>query len=194
MSVPASDPATARHRLDLATADLDPPLAVLDMDALDANADDLVRRAGGKPVRLASKSVRSRDVLRHVLGRPGFAGILAYSLAEALWLSTGEAPVSNDVVVAYPTADRRALRHLAGDIRAADRVTLMVDSADQLDLIDDVVKPAEPSCASASTWTPRGGRCAGCTSGCAGRRCTPRTRPRSSPRRSWPATASCSSG
>ena len=38
------------------------PFAVLDLHALDANADDLVRRAGGKPIRLASKSVRCRAI------------------------------------------------------------------------------------------------------------------------------------
>ncbi|UOY03550.1 amino acid deaminase/aldolase [Blastococcus sp. PRF04-17] len=119
-----------------------PPLAVLDLDALDANADDLVRRAGGKPLRVASKSVRNRAVLRRVLGRPGFAGVLAYSLAEALWLSGGADPVATDVVLGYPTVDRSALRRLAGDAAAASRVTLMVDSVDQLDLVDAVVPPS----------------------------------------------------
>jgi D-serine deaminase-like pyridoxal phosphate-dependent protein len=138
--VPEPEPQTerARARLDDATADLDPPLAVLDLDALDANADDLVRRAAGKPVRVASKSVRNRGVLRRVLARPGFAGVLAYSLPEALWLS-GDDPVSTDVVVGYPSADRSALRRLAADETAAARVTLMVDSVDQLDLVDSVV-------------------------------------------------------
>ena len=65
--VPGTEPEPARGRLDDATADLDPPLAVLDLDALDANADDLVRRASGKPVRVASKSVRNRSVLRRGL-------------------------------------------------------------------------------------------------------------------------------
>ena len=84
------EPERCRARLDDATADLDPPLAVLDLDALDANAADLVRRASGKPVRVASKSVRNRGVLRRVLARPGFSGVLAYSLAEALWLGGGD--------------------------------------------------------------------------------------------------------
>lgn len=141
MSLPETGAERSRARLDAATADLDPPLAVLDLDALDANADDLVRRASGTPVRVASKSVRSRAVLRRVLGRPGFSGVLAYSLAEALWLSGGEDPVSTDVVVGYPSADRSALRRLAADDAAAARVTLMVDSPEQLDLIDDVVPP-----------------------------------------------------
>ena len=135
------EPERCRARLDDATADLDPPLAVLDLDALDANAADLVRRASGKPVRVASKSVRNRGVLRRVLARPGFSGVLAYSLAEALWLGGGDDPVSTDVVVGYPSADRSALRRLAADEAATGRVTLMVDSADQLDLVDSVVPP-----------------------------------------------------
>src|SRR3954470_19963273 len=141
-SMTPAPPADARARLDAAPAGLDPPLAVVDLDALDANADDLVRRAAGKPIRVASKSVRSRDVLRRVLARPGFSGVLACSLAEALWLATGDDPVSDDVVVAYPTADRRALRHLVADVRATDRITLMIDCVDHLDLVDALVPPA----------------------------------------------------
>ncbi|WP_369137075.1 amino acid deaminase/aldolase [Modestobacter versicolor] len=140
---PGESAAATRARLDAATAGLDPPLAVVDLGALDANADDLVRRAAGRPVRVASKSVRNRAVLRRVLARPGFAGVLAYSLAEALWLAgaDGDDPVSTDVVVGYPTVDRAALRRLAADEQAAARVTLMVDSADQLDVLDAVAPP-----------------------------------------------------
>ncbi|WP_040337115.1 amino acid deaminase/aldolase [Candidatus Blastococcus massiliensis] len=142
-SGPSSPSATdaRRDRLDRATAHLDPPLAVLDLDALDANADDLLRRAAGTPIRVASKSVRSRAVLRRVLARPGFAGVLAYSLAEALWLTGGDGPVTDDAVVGYPSVDRAALRALAGDESAAARVTLMIDSPEQLDLVDAVVPP-----------------------------------------------------
>jgi D-serine deaminase-like pyridoxal phosphate-dependent protein len=144
MSVPSPELPGERERarLDRATASIDPPLAVLDLDALDANADDLVRRAQGKPIRVASKSVRNRGVLRRVLARPGFAGVLAYSVQEALWLAGGDDAVSTDIVVGYPSIDRTALRQLAGNDGAAARVTLMVDSIAQLDLIDDVVPVA----------------------------------------------------
>lgn len=37
--------AADRTRYDRATAHLDAPLAIVDLDAFDANADDLVRRA-----------------------------------------------------------------------------------------------------------------------------------------------------
>jgi D-serine deaminase-like pyridoxal phosphate-dependent protein len=140
-ALPHPPAADARARLDRATAGTDPPLAVLDLDALDANAADLRRRAAGRPIRVASKSVRCRAVLRRVLATPGYAGVLAYSLAEALWLAGGADPVSTDVVVGYPSVDRAALRALAADPVAAARVTLMVDSVDHLDLVDAVVPP-----------------------------------------------------
>jgi len=114
-----------------ACADLPAPLAILDLPALSFNAGSLRRRAGGKPIRVASKSIRSRDVLRAVLAQDGYAGILAFTLPEALWLAADDA--FTDVVVAYPTANAPALRVLAADPRACTRVTLMVDSPEQLD-------------------------------------------------------------
>ncbi len=124
----------ALRRLDAATAHLDAPFAIVDMAAFRANAAAMVRRAAGKPIRLASKSVRCRYLIEQVLGMAGFRGILAFTLPEALWLvATG---TSDDIVVAYPTADRHALAAVAGDPAAAAAVTVMVDCADHLDLIE----------------------------------------------------------
>ncbi len=65
-------------RLDHALAGLPAPpptpVVVVDLDAFDANADDLVRRAAGKPVRVASKSVRVPELLRRALRHDGFQG------------------------------------------------------------------------------------------------------------------------
>ncbi|MFI6763342.1 amino acid deaminase/aldolase [Micromonospora sp. NPDC050417] len=128
-----------RDRLDRATAHLDPPFAAIDLTAFDANADALSTRAAGKPVRVASKSVRCRDLLTRALARPGWQGVMAYTVREANWLvRTG---VSDDVLVAYPSADRAGLAAIAADAELATSVTLMVDSPDQLDLIDTVAAP-----------------------------------------------------
>ena len=67
-----------------ATVALPAPLVAVDLDAFDANADDLVRRAAGLPIRVASKSVRCRRLLDRVLARPGFAGVMAYAVPEAV--------------------------------------------------------------------------------------------------------------
>ncbi|MCC3769425.1 amino acid deaminase/aldolase [Streptomyces sp. UNOC14_S4] len=122
-----------RARYDRATASLDAPLAVVDLGAFDANAADLVRRAGGKPVRVASKSVRCRALLERVLARDGFAGVMAYSLAESLWLARAGVP---DVLLAYPSADRAGFAELTADPKLAAAVTVMVDDPAQLALID----------------------------------------------------------
>ncbi|MFD9409577.1 amino acid deaminase/aldolase [Streptomyces sp. NPDC059989] len=128
-----NSPAADRARYDRATAHLDAPLAIVDLDAFDANADDLVRRAGGKPVRVASKSVRCRVLLERVLARPGFAGIMSYTLAESLWLARSG---FEDVLLAYPSADRAGFGELAGDPKLAAAVTVLVDDPAQLELID----------------------------------------------------------
>ncbi|MEI5583164.1 MULTISPECIES: alanine racemase [unclassified Agromyces] len=138
-AAPWHHPAAYWARLTEATAHLDAPIGVLHIGALRANAHDLVRRAGGTPIRVASKSLRVRGVLEALDRLPGYGGVLAYTLAEALWLV--ERGTADDVVVGYPTADRGALRRLASDAEAAAKVAIMVDSVDQLDLVDAVLAP-----------------------------------------------------
>ncbi|SEP70738.1 amino acid deaminase/aldolase [Lentzea albida] len=128
-----------RTRLDAATKDLDPPFAIVDLDAFDHNAADLARRAAGHPIRVASKSIRVRELVSRALERPGYAGVMCYSLAEALWLS--EQNVSEDLLVAYPTADRASLQKLAANETARQRVTIMVDSLEHLDFVDAAIGP-----------------------------------------------------
>jgi D-serine deaminase-like pyridoxal phosphate-dependent protein len=119
-------------RIDRATQDLPAPLAAVDLHALDANADDLVRRARGVPIRIATKSVRCRAVLERALARPGFAGLMAYSLAEAVWLVREGA---SDVLVAYPSVDARSFREVASDEHLARQITVVIDDPQQLGLI-----------------------------------------------------------
>jgi D-serine deaminase-like pyridoxal phosphate-dependent protein len=130
-------PAEAYARLERATAGLQAPFALVDLDAMWANAEDLERRAASKPIRLASKSLRCRALQEQVLRRTGFAGTLAFTLPEALWLAAHGA---DDLVVAYPTADSSALRALT-DLPAAARVTVMVDCLEQVELIERAVGP-----------------------------------------------------
>ncbi len=123
---------------DEATAGMRAPLAVVDLDAFDANAADLTRRAAGLPIRVASKSVRCRALLERVLSQPGFHGAMAYAAAEASWLLTSGV---DDVFVAYPSVDRAALAAVAGDERAAAQVTLTIDSLDHVELLAGVARP-----------------------------------------------------
>ena len=122
-------------RYDRATAELEPPFAIVDLDAFWDNASDLRRRARGKPLRLASKSVRCRPLQERILRSDGFRGTLSFTLPEALWLVSHG---FDDLVVAYPTADKTALRQLADTLgtRPKLRLAVMADSVDHLDFID----------------------------------------------------------
>jgi D-serine deaminase-like pyridoxal phosphate-dependent protein len=141
------DAAVERHRLasrlshaiDALPEQPATPTVVVDLDAFDLNADDLARRAAGKPIRVATKSLRVPALIARALAHEGFAGVLAYSLREALWLAEND--VSDDVLMGYPSVDRPALTRLAAHGDLAARVTLMVDSTDHLDLVD-AVRPA----------------------------------------------------
>jgi D-serine deaminase-like pyridoxal phosphate-dependent protein len=135
-----------RARLDRAVGALPEqpatPTYLVDLDAFDANAADLARRARGKPIRVATKSLRVPALVSRALAVPGFRGLLAYDLREALWL--GEQGLSDDIVMGYPSVDAVALRQLTASSAARARVTLMVDDPAQLDLVDSVRACAEP--------------------------------------------------
>ncbi len=126
-------------RYEAAFADLDAPFAFVDLDAFWANAADMARRAAGKPIRVASKSVRCRGVLRAVLDRAeGYSGLLTYTLAETLWLADHG---FENLLLAYPSTDRASLRGLAQRTALAPDTApvLMVDSAAHLDLAEAAI-------------------------------------------------------
>lgn len=128
------------HRLDAATRHLPAPLVAVDRAALDRNADRLTTRAAGVPIRLATKSVRCRELIRTIAARPGFRGLLAHDLAEAIWLvRTG---TSQDVVVAYPSVSGTAIAELCADPALAAAITITVDDPGLLDLVDAIAPPA----------------------------------------------------
>lgn len=128
---------TLGARLGAATAGLAAPLVVVDLDAFDANADDLVRRAGGVPVRVATKSVRVRALLDRALAHPGTAGVMAYSPAEARHLVDHGA---QDVLLGYPTVDRAGVEAVAASPAAAAAVTFMVDDDAQAALLAEAAR------------------------------------------------------
>jgi D-serine deaminase-like pyridoxal phosphate-dependent protein len=79
--LPLPTPTEAYERLEAIFSDVQPPFAVVDLDAVWANAADMLRRSRGKPIRIASKSVRSRPVLERLLELdPGFRGVLGFTL------------------------------------------------------------------------------------------------------------------
>ena len=135
----ALDHASRLRRYNAAFADLDAPFALVDLDAMWSNSAEMLGRAAGKPIRVASKSLRCRPLLRTILDREdGYRGLLTFTLPEALWLASEG---FTDLVVAYPTVDRTALRTLAS-LTADDpdgAPVVMVDCLEHLDLIEAAV-------------------------------------------------------
>ena len=141
--------------------DVQAPFAFLDLDAVWSNAADMLRRAQGKPIRIASKSVRCRPVLERLLELDrGFQGVLSFTLPETLWLwEQGQ----RDLVLAYPTADGPSLTRLARLTaeHPAEAPVVMVDSVEHLDLIEEsaasFVAPIRVAIDIDVSWWPLGG-------------------------------------
>jgi len=139
-------------------ADVDAPFAFVDLDAMWSNAAEMLERARGTPIRVASKSVRCRALLESILEREGFRGLMTFTLRESLWL---HGHGFDDLLLAYPTADRGALAEL-GRLEGEGAPIVMVDSVEHLDLIEDAAgaraRPIRVCIELDLSWWPLGGR------------------------------------
>jgi D-serine deaminase-like pyridoxal phosphate-dependent protein len=115
------------------------PFAFVDLDAMWSNAEEMLGRAGEKPVRVASKSVRSRALLERILARDErFAGLMTFTLAETLWLAGSG---FENLLLAYPTADTAALGELAlrSVASPASAPIVVVDCVEHLEAIESIL-------------------------------------------------------
>jgi len=123
----------SHERYERAFGDRAAPFAFVDLDAMWANAESMLQRAAGKPIRVASKSVRCRSLLTAILARdPRFQGLMSFTPRETLWLA-GQG--FENLLLAYPAVDREALGAIAA-LEGGARPALMVDSPEHLDLIE----------------------------------------------------------
>ena len=108
-------------------ADQSLPLAWVDLDALDRNTTALLQRAGSLPIRIATKSVRTRWLLEYLLSAsPRLQGLMTWSAAETVWLAEQG---FDDLLLAYPSTEREALHQLAHQVRQGKTIRVMTDSA-----------------------------------------------------------------
>lgn len=109
------------------------PTLFLDFDAFKKNIEWVKKNAGGKKIRLASKSIRSKEVLKKILSSSDlFQGIMAYDLREALWLRDEG---FKDILMGYPTVDNESLIELS---KNPSEITLMVDLAAHLHKLESI--------------------------------------------------------
>jgi D-serine deaminase-like pyridoxal phosphate-dependent protein len=158
----SAPPQQSHQRYERIFAEVEAPFAFVDLDAMWANAAGMLERAGEKPIRVASKSIRCRALLEAILARDErFRGLMTYTLPETLWLA--EHGFEN-LLLAYPTADSGALGELAlrsvADPGGSPIVT--VDCVEHLDAIEAVLgagaAPVRVCIDVDAGWWPLGGR------------------------------------
>jgi D-serine deaminase-like pyridoxal phosphate-dependent protein len=140
----SSPPQQSHQRYERIFAEIEAPFAFVDLDAMWANADQLLERAGRKSIRVATKSVRCRALIEEILGRDArFSGLMTYTLPETLWLAEHG---HEDLLLAYPTADTSALRELALRSAADSKRSplVMIDCVEHLDAIEAVLGADAP--------------------------------------------------
>lgn len=136
---PATVPARSHARFEQIFEGIEAPFAFVDLDAMWANSDAMLGRAGDKPVRIASKSIRCRAVADRIYERDErFQGTMTFTLPETNWLA---GLGYENLLLAYPTTDLEALSELALHTAAMPEKApiLTVDCVEHLDLIESVL-------------------------------------------------------
>ncbi len=114
------------------------PFAYVDLDLLDQNVQAILKRAGEKRVRLASKSIRSVAMLRRLLDAdPRFQGIMCFTAREAVWLASQG---FDDLLIGYPTWRPDDIAAVAQAVKEGKRITLMVDSVEHVEHIAEIAR------------------------------------------------------
>ncbi|GHO87432.1 amino acid deaminase/aldolase [Dictyobacter formicarum] len=117
------------------------PLAYLDLDLLEQNIRAVAARAGGKRIRVASKSVRSVAALKRILAAdPCFQGIMCFTAREAVYLASQG---FDDLLLGYPTWHEQDISAVAEEIKQGTRITLMIDSVEHITRIEMVASRHE---------------------------------------------------
>lgn len=114
------------------------PCAFVDLNAFDANCEELARMVKDTPftIRIATKSIRVPDLIRRALkfGAP-FKGLMCYSAQEVLFLS---AQGFDDFLLAYPTLQESELQALKKVHQSGKLVSLVVDCEEHLQKLEAV--------------------------------------------------------
>ncbi|MBO0778915.1 MAG: amino acid deaminase/aldolase [Ktedonobacteraceae bacterium] len=114
------------------------PFAFLDLDLLNQNIHEITARCGDKHIRLASKSLRSVAVLKHILAADSrIQGIMCFSAREAVYLAEQG---FDDLLIGYPTWHQNDLAIAARVVAAGKRITLMIDSLEHVKQAEAVAR------------------------------------------------------
>jgi D-serine deaminase-like pyridoxal phosphate-dependent protein len=107
-----------------------PPFAFVDLDMLAINMRQILRRAAGRRIRIASKSIRCVGIIAKILdASPAFAGIMCFTAPEAVWLSRQG---FDDLLLGYPCWRPDHVRAMCDEIARGKTLVAMIDSLEHI--------------------------------------------------------------
>ncbi|MCO4794209.1 MAG: alanine racemase [Bacteriovoracaceae bacterium] len=115
------------------------PTAIVDLDVLDKNIESIVKRAKGKKIRVASKSIRCKSILKRILeSHPeAFNGLMCFSPEEAVDLAVHG---FDNLLVAYPYTRDLQLVRVFPKIKEGKNIILMGDLPEHFENYDRLAK------------------------------------------------------
>lgn len=106
------------------------------MDLLDENIQQLLARSGSYPIRIASKSVRCRQILEYILKADSqFQGIMSFSGEEAIYLSEYG---FDDILVAYPEVNHKSIHGICSQLKKGSYINLIIDKPEHAQLLNKI--------------------------------------------------------
>lgn len=112
------------------------PALLLDLQAFDNNCEQIAHKANGKKIRIATKSIRSVDVLQRILhSNETYQGLMCFSPREAVFLADKG---FDDILLGYPCSDEEALKEIATLTVKGKTIFCMVDAQEHIDLLESL--------------------------------------------------------
>jgi len=112
------------------------PCLFLDEALFKKNIQSILLASKGKNIRIASKSIRSLDILKEILNySPVFQGVMCFSAKEALYLNDHGL---DDLLIAYPVWNTNDLMTITKRIANQQTITLMIDSFEHIDHLETI--------------------------------------------------------
>ena len=121
---------------DHAFKELGQPFAWLHLNALDANIEYVQKQCGNQQIRIATKSVRSIEVLRYIQSRlSNCSGFMSFTANETHYLL--EQGFDN-ILIGYPVYEEKAIEQIGHFIKQGRKVVFMVDDLVQAILLQKI--------------------------------------------------------
>jgi D-serine deaminase-like pyridoxal phosphate-dependent protein len=114
------------------------PFAFVDLDLLNENLQAITAAAGGKRIRIASKSIRSVELLRRILTTNDvFQGVMCFTATEAVYLARQGL---DDLLLGYPVWRPDAVRQLVDLVADGRTIVFMLDALEQIEHLERVAR------------------------------------------------------